>query len=624
MVPFMTRATIRGVPGDATRFSGANAGRSAASHRWMPFLLLAALWTLPEVASASVESHAGARTVAEQAEAAAVPGHSSDTVRRDVVPPRKPEKLTHGPSRRRAQTKPRPQVPWALVGAFGCALIVVLPLTRRLRRPGNRATAMGLAVLALITFVFRRLAFPEAFFHQNGHGAMWIGYALENKGSYGSGFFDVFNIPAVFGAGAPDHNVFVAHGVLASLAVVASWTLARAAGAPRPVAWAVAFVMAVEPNLGRLAQSESYFGVVAWLLLMAAALLASGARSGKVSSSRFVASVVGAGLLISQASVIHPISWLASAFIPLAAWVGPGALRRRTRMLLAATAGIGLVVLGWSGSEIFHILNAHARFAGGYAHSAVSNIGGAFLAILAYVGLLKALNRFPEDGKVRRFTRPALRWTLRLGALLVVVLVCDALHQLRGLTPWVRRAWWVPYLPALIAAGASLAMGLRDRVLARGVGALVVAAGIVFSAVGWREQTLLPTDALEARFATTWRETLPSDAIVLHIERAKERISVLPVYRVFGATVISIDLDGNLTPLAPAISAATHYHRSSLCSTPQAEAFCKKLESRWVLEPVAVTELPAIPSFPRMHYTEDSVRVGVYRIARPAPVSDTR
>lgn len=511
----------------------------------------------------------------------------------------------------------RTPFPWRLLWASVCALVVVWPLLPRLRRRGNAATAVGLVLLAVATFVFRRFFFPEAFFHQNGHGAMWIEYALGGFNDYGDGFQALFGRPAQFGLPNPERAVFIAHGVLAALAVVAAWCLARAAGAPRAMAWALAVVMAIDPGLGRLAQSESYFGVMAWLLFLAAALLGSGARSGKVLSSRFVASVMGAGLIVSQVALVHPLGWVPAAFVPLAAWVGPGSVRRRARLLVASTIGIGITVLVAAAPEMTQILDANMRFTSNLGEIAVERATFLFKQNTKSIGLLALLTLVALETGFRPLTKRAhLRLALQLSALGMVFLTAYALHSLAGLTPWIRRAWWAPYLPGLLApaAAAMATFRLGPPALARVVAALVLAVGLAFSLSVWREQTLLPADVQEAQFAMRWRLLLPGGANVFYLERAQDQLFIVPLYRELDVRVVPLTVENDVARRASIVGPTDYYYRSSVCSTHQAREFCARIEAEWELEPVAVAELPAIPSFPKQPYAEDPVRVGLYRV----------
>ena len=88
------------------------------------------------------------------------------------------------------------------------------------------------------------------------------------------------------------------------------------------------------------------------LLAGAAALLAACGRSAAPGSTTFLAAVLGAGLVVSEAAILHPLCWVPSALLPSVLLVGPGAPRRRARLAAVAAAGIGTTVVATSAATM--------------------------------------------------------------------------------------------------------------------------------------------------------------------------------------------------------------------------------------------------------------------------------
>src|SRR5207245_9705489 len=113
-----------------------------------------------------------------------------------------------------------------------------------------------------------------------------------------------------------------------------SRTCSRDLGIDARRAWLPAVLLAAEPVSIRIAASESYFpGIVALCLAGAVCLLAAAdawfapGRS-RADRARAFAFATAGGLLVAQASRIHPIAWGEAGFVPLAAL----ASRRTTKI----------------------------------------------------------------------------------------------------------------------------------------------------------------------------------------------------------------------------------------------------------------------------------------------------
>lgn len=515
-------------------------------------------------------------------------------------------------------------IPWRLVTAWVASVLVAIALARRIRPSRFLGTASSLLALGAATWLFRRYAFPAAFFHQNGHGAMWVDCALGEYCSYGPGFRELFAFPARLDSAAAEQGIFFAHSLLAATAPISAWLIARAAGAPKIVAWALALVLAINPGLGRLAQSESYFGVVTWLLLAAAALLATGARFVGPRSLPFALAVCGAGALIGQAAVVHPIAWIPSALVPLAVLVGRGALERRIRLLVAATVGTGLVALASSGAIVLQVYELHRRWG--------QSIGEGFLPqLLAWLpwglglaGLFGGTWALKRHAKEVAF--PLRRAVVVTSALVVTLALGATLHPFASQASWIQHVAWGPYLPVLVAETAALASLVPTQWLKpRALALAIAAAAVVSFAIKGRELTTLPTDVLESQFAISWRDELPDGARVLHLERADKRISTLPLYKASPRNIKAVALvreKGVEQALSFSTAPLAFYYRSSLCTSEHGRNYCDELERNWKLEPIRTAVLPARPSMPYLPYDAEEVRVGLYRIInqpRPSP-----
>src|SRR5690606_20419509 len=114
-------------------------------------------------------------------------------------------------------------LPWrALLGA----LLALAILVRRFGAKGLAERAMPLVALRAVVPLARRLLAPEAYFHQNGQGPLWIAHALGEPSSYGPGYAQLYWL-AARGASDPDGAVFFAQSVLCALVPPAGFAIAR-------------------------------------------------------------------------------------------------------------------------------------------------------------------------------------------------------------------------------------------------------------------------------------------------------------------------------------------------------------------------------------------------------------
>ncbi len=515
---------------------------------------------------------------------------------------------------------PPPGLPWRALAAALLAAGALLLSGHRVRRRRFLALTAAACALGAATFFFRRALFPPAFFHQNGQGPDWIKYALGVPSIYGPGFFQLFGLAAHVHPGRAERAVFLEAGLLAAAEPVCVLLIARASRARPLLAWTLAFAALAAPDLARLADSESYFGVCTALLLLAGAVLASGARAGRVRSWSFTLAVASAGLFIAQAALVHAVCWIPALLVPLVVLTGRGSLRRRGRLLVAAASGIALVVASTTGATLYRQARIQARWGGGAERAVLEVLSdhGMVLGLALVIAIL-----IWRRGRPRRAAIWVVLLPLVAAAGLIVGLTLGS-----GLPIWIRHGWWALELPAGVALVSALLGSLGGIVRRRHVHQLVAAATALTStawfASSWRALHELPTDALEARFVTSWRGTMPQGSSVAYLQRADKSIATMPVYGCCDRrdiVVHELSSRSDETPLVLRRYAAlvrgdrpVYYFRSSLCSTPAGSSACAAIERRLQLEPVAHTWLPARPSVPWTHYDGPRVEVGLFRV----------
>jgi hypothetical protein len=506
-------------------------------------------------------------------------------------------------------------VPWMLLLAAG---FVIAAMRGRWSAAWRLRAALG-AGMALGVFALRALSLPARFFHQNGQGPLWVAsvVAPQPPHPYGPGYRALFGCVRWF-AHDPDRGVFFVQGLLASASVPCAAFVARRMGAGRPLAFALAFAVAVDPILGRLSRSESYYGVGASLLFLASALLASSLSALRVRSAGFLLPVLAASLVIAQHALVHPIGWLAASLSPAVLLLGPGHWRRRVRRTLAATLVIAVVVAVVAAPSMIAVLRSPfgAQWMGhnpqgfqGFA--GFRRIGQMAPAALAVAALAAA--------GTRSWRRGAL-----LALVLVVSFVALIVADLVGFglcTPWVHQAYLRLYAPVALL----LAVAALHRVTARRPGRLAVAVGVALLAVTvswrmWPTWTKLPTDVQEQELARRWRGGVPASARIGYVERVGRRVLMLPFYNgasVGGPEPVILRL-GEFSEDLARVGRETFYERTSLCSTREGRPFCAQLEGRYRLVPVHEAELPAAPSMVGLGYDAPTVRVGLYRVMGPS------
>ncbi len=497
-------------------------------------------------------------------------------------------------------------VPWLLLGALACALASLWPVRRSSR--ARRRVLLG-GALALATLALRYLLFPGLFFHQNGQGPLWVSVLLSPQHHpYGPGF------RAVFGwlrwcSHNPDQALFFVQGVLASLSVPCAAFVARRLGASRGLAFALAFAVAIDPMLGRLSRSESYYGVGASLLFLAIALLASSLTALRVRSAGFLLPVLGAALILAQHELVHPIGWVASALCPAVLLLGPGHWRRRVLRTVVGTLIIGAVLAVAAVPSMLAVLRSAfgAQWTGG------SQAVGGFRQVDAVLPYAAIIGVVAVGG-----TRSKLRSVLNVSVMVVALVALVGADAVGAASPprWVHLAYFRLYAPIMVVVAAAMLTGLpRNRQQVRAMAAAVALLALLVSWRTWSSATRAPTDALEQQALLRWRSELPAGQI-MYLERVGQHVQMLPFYRgVVGVGLSPVLLRaGEFTEDFSRQSGARFYVHTSLCSTREGRATCQRVEQRYQMTRLHEVVLPATPSMTYLSYDAPRVRVALYRV----------
>ncbi|HEY1691405.1 MAG TPA: hypothetical protein VGG39_04545 [Polyangiaceae bacterium] len=495
--------------------------------------------------------------------------------------------------------------PWCLLAGVVVAAIALGARTRSWRR---RCASAGLLVGAgAALLALAHVTAGASFFHQNGHGANWIAYALGQRCPYGPGFPELFGWAARLRPARPEALVFACNAAFAASCPATAWLVARRAGAPALVAWALALGLVADPLLWRLAFTESYY-VACTSLVLAATAVSLSAPTLRAWSPRFLGAQVAAGLLAAQAARVHPVGWIAIAVAPFAQLATPGGWKRSSRHAAISLSAIGATVGAAAGQAVIALLRGATgaqyvpEVRHGYAQDlAIVPAVGAGAVLL--VALLPAL-------RTRRLPRVAY-------AALAVIASAIGVSLLGIDVDWVKAAHAHLFAASFVAAAVGLAQPWMRRPTGVRAAAAVVAILAAANAVTHARWALaLPTDALELRMALAWREQVPPGSRLVAVETAGITAVELPLYgrqRDLSAPVVRLDAHGP-PPALPSFGDRVYWARTSLCTTQGARAWCDAVEASAVLEPVDVAEVPARPSTHAVTYDADPVRVGLYRV----------
>lgn len=507
-------------------------------------------------------------------------------------------------------------LPWLLFGAVLCLFFARGHERLRedfsaLRRLHNTAPWPYFA-LGIGTFITRTVLFTAGYFHQNGQGPLWVSSAIAPQFMpYGPGFRSLFGWVRWVAPRHPDTAIFTAQNALCALGPPAGFFIARRLGARVPLALALALALALDPVLGRLARSESYYGSLSALLLVACAIVTALTAQHTWRNREFFPTLLAAGMVIAQAALVHPIAWVAAALTPLPLLLTQNPLKTRLGRTLTAALTIALTVALFSAPTLFAIF--HSSLGAQWINpSAPSFLLPQRLLSAAPPSLFFAALAFATTRSPLHTTLTALTAYLTIATLLITDLVGY------GATfPWVHQAYLRLYAFAFVALIAStLSPAPRNRTRSILLGSAVFA---LFSIIAITHRHLWlqrPTDSLTASRALSWRDRLPYGASIAWVERVGHRVEILPFYRYYsplGLEPIPLRQSQDLTNLHRA-GRQTYYFRSALCSTTDGRPLCTAIEHRYILTPIATATLPAVPSMVLLNYASSTVSVGLYRI----------
>lgn len=489
-------------------------------------------------------------------------------------------------------------LPWRWIAGFIGLGALAVWRARRASTDTLRVTLPALAGLVVATCVLRRLAVPPAWFHQNGQGPQWLaGLDAPSTWYYGPGFGEVFQPVHWFAASNPIPALFLQQGLLSAAAVAALWISVRLTGAARPIAWAMAFVAAVEPSLVRASGSESYFATTHALVALASATLALGAEMDEA-PFQFMGALCAA-CLAGEAMRVHPYAFAAAPAVAavLLAHRRARSLGRARVAALAATFLLALLAL-----ESF---GAYQRM----RNPAVAHWGSHIGAPVARVHL--------AGGLALILVTAFAAWKRGRGAAFVALgaaylAVAWQFHlQLAHVHPSIDAAYAAMLATPVVPLFARAASDLAPAAVVSRLAALIVGFACIHLAIMWRPVTTLPTDGLEVNVVERWRRTLPDGSSVLYLSRAGNHTTVMPVRD--GTRVGAFALNAEPAPV-PADLDATHYVHSSICSTGSGSRACDALEASLRLDEIARETLPARPSQYDLPYDRGAVPIILYRV----------
>ena len=491
---------------------------------------------------------------------------------------------------------------WGAIGGF-----VVFMIASAQRRSRWLETGYAFSAVALAGVV-RRLAIQPAFFHQNGHGAGWVLMAQCRPSTYGPGYAALFHPAALWGGAHAERAVFGAQEVLATAAIGAIYALARNLGNPRPVAWACTVAIGLEPLLGRLARSESYYATSLWLIGMAiAALFATGPRA-RGRDKRNWGGAALAGLLLATAVTVHPVAWVPAAFAPAVLVLHTGRRRERIISSLGAIGLIGAVGAAVALPSVRAVL--HGQLGAQWGQTSPQG------ARLVWVGTLLAAPWIALLALPRRLAPWILPVSLVVGAVTL-----DRMTNLFGVDSHIApaRAWRLLFGPTVLAAFLAWLARLghlakqRSRHAPALLAVVVGVVGVTHAVTSFREATLLPTDALEMAVFAPWLQSLPATGRLFHLGRSGEMMQELPVYSrcgFSGPEVFALDAKEPPRTMLP----GDYWFHSATCSSNLGRRWCDAMEHDAVLRPLHVERLPARPSLPYLPYDGSEVVSALYHV----------
>jgi hypothetical protein len=483
-------------------------------------------------------------------------------------------------------------------------LVLVIRAAPRATRLPEISWGTGATVFVA---ALRRVTIEPGFFNQNAHGPGWVQMALCRPSDYGPGYASLFHGAASYAGVWAERGVFAAQECLAALAVGAVYVIARGAAVPRRVAFAVAIAVGIQPLLGRLARSESYFAASLWLLLLAVAALSVSGPRARVRDPRLIGGALIAGVLIAIAGTVHPVAWVPCAFAPVALMLRLGTRRQRLTVALLGTTIIGIVVAVVALPAMLDVMHGSLGRQWGSAGRNTSRMV-AIVATMTTPWLATAL--LPR--RVAAWVFPA--------AILLMIPIADHFVNMFGsrsqLPP--AEAWRMLFRVTSLAAAVPLIarVSSRARRFTRApsvIAALIVLLGSVVCACTWREWTTLPTDALEARTFGPILRSLPPTRTVFFLGSSGMMADDLPLYQECtrgSAARASMTAGASPSRIAP----GDYWFHAATCSTKIGRPYCDGIESHLVLRPLLITRLPARQSLEYLPYDRSEVVSALYHV----------
>jgi hypothetical protein len=417
----------------------------------------------------------------------------------------------------------------------------------------------------------------------------------------------VFFEPARLAGIHAEQGVFVAQEFLAMLAVGAVYSVARALGVSRRSAWAGTMVFALEPMLGRLARSESYFAAAFSLAMLACAALHASSLRARVREPRAWIGAAVAGVLLATAITIHPVAWVPAAMVPAVLLLRIG--RRKERIVSALSSGaiVAACVAAIALGPVLAVL--HGSLGAQWGSSTPSGTRLAAIGIFVLGPWIVAL----------AMPHRIARWIVPLALLVAASRLARytvLFGELETVAP--ARAWrWLFAVTAIAAAAALLARidsrlrRVRHGHFAIGVPVALVLVGIVHAAVTLRATTTLPTDALEATHFAPWLQSLPAGSRVVYLERAGQMIQELPLY---SRCLEGPRVDAMSNEQPSRMGPGDYWFRSATCATSQGRRACDEMEQRVHLRTIHEERFPARQSMRDLPYDSSDIVSGLYHV----------
>jgi len=493
---------------------------------------------------------------------------------------------------------PAGDVPYYLL--IGLLALWLAGTGRRIGPRPSRRIALSVFALGLALRLVFGLWGP---LHVNGQGALWVSGTLRSAllSLYGPGYHELFAWVGLFAR--PDHALFVANAILGALVPVLVYRLAETLDMRRAGALFAALVLCFDPVSVRIAASESYLPGSSCLVLLAGLGVALAVRNeAHGARSRAFWALLAAGLFAAQATRTHPVSWLPLALTPLIAFGSSHALRKRLKMVLAATLSVGGASLLLSGDVLMAGL-AVARQHGGHAEPMGIGVGSWPLLVLAATALL-----------LRRRAKPAA---------LVLLAFASVVADLATRRVYGQSAVWMASFDRLYLPGIALGVSAYWPRPWRRLPIVAVAAAGAALWLGRDVPRLFEptTEQLEYDFLATEFAHSPPGCWVAGVRRAGQRVLSLPAYAVPRPATGERGRDlpaegaGQLDSLVVRTPCLLYVH-DSLCQSAEGGALCREVEAGARLERIGGVDLPARPSYDLLPYDAERVRVEVYRVLR--------